>query len=56
MSLEIQHEIGDCSYCDEPAEILFIRKGFFSTSWRFFCKKCAKAHSRVRDDINANHQ
>ena len=54
MGLVIYEKIGECSYCDKPAEILFIKHGF-SLNWRLLCKKCAKMHSRVRDDVNANH-
>lgn len=49
-------QIGECQYCNKPAEVFFIRHTFVSLVWRFLCKECAKQHNRIRDDINANHR
>ncbi len=48
---EISQPIGNCCLCNKKAEVVFIKKGFFSYKLRMFCDEHSKLYSNVKQDI-----
>jgi len=55
MGFRDYRQIGSCAYCKNKATQVFIRKVFLTINFRFLCDDCAEYHSRISDDIRANH-
>lgn len=54
MSNILNFEIGKCEFCEQRAEVVFIRQSWITLNVRFYCHKCRGIATRVRDDRNAN--